>query len=148
MPKPAAIRMVWALTILLSAIGVTVAARRMAHILSAPAPSAALDAGFERHPLLTMIHIVPGLLFVTLGPLQFVPKLRARRPGVHRWTGRVVLASGIVIGVTALVMSPRMAIGGANETAATMLFATLFLFALGRAFAAILRAGSHCTASG
>ena len=101
--------------------------------------NAALDAGFEPHPLLTMIHIVPGLLFVTLGPLQFVPKLRARRPGVHRWTGRVVLASGIVIGATALVMSPQMAIGGANETAATMLFATLFLFALGRAFAAILR---------
>src|SRR5437762_8043087 len=116
MPKPAAIRMVWALTVLLSAIGVAVAARRMTHILSAPSPSAALDAGFERHPLLTMIHIVPGLLFVTLGPLQFVPKLRARRPGVHRWTGRVVLASGIVIGATALVMSPQMAIGGANET--------------------------------
>src|SRR4051812_31134489 len=98
MPKPAAIRIVWALTILLSAIGVAVAARRMAHILSAPAlsasPNAALDAGFERHPLLTMIHIVPGLLFVTLGPLQFVPKLRARRPRLHRWTGRLVLAAG------------------------------------------------------
>jgi hypothetical protein len=34
-------------------------------------------------------------------------------------------------------MSPQMAIGGANETAATMLFAILFLFALCRAFLAI-----------
>ncbi len=43
----------------------------------------------------------------------------------------------MIIGVTALVMSPRMAIGGANETAATTLFAILFLFALGKAFVAI-----------
>ena len=143
MPKPAAVRILWGLTILLSAIGVAVAARRMTRILSAPPPttsqSAALDAGFAPHQVLTMIHIVPGLLFVTLGPLQFVPKLRARRPRLHRWMGRVVLASGIVIGATALVMSPQMSIGGANETAATMIFATLFLFALGRAFASIRR---------
>jgi len=143
MPKAAAVRILWALTSLLCAIGVAVAARRMTHIVSAPAPAvspnAALDAGFERHALLTMIHIVPGLLFVTLGPLQFVPKLRARRPGLHRWTGRVVLLSGIVIGATGLVMSPQMAVGGATETAATMLFATLFLFALCRAFVAIRR---------
>src|SRR5579859_2958251 len=43
--------------------------------------------------------------------------------------GRVVLASGIIIGSTALVMSPQMAIGGVNKTAATMLFEIVFLFA-------------------
>ena len=32
-----------------------------------------------------------------------------------------------------------MAIGGANETAATTLFALLFLFSLGKGFAAIRR---------
>jgi uncharacterized membrane protein len=135
--------MLWMLTILLSAIGVAAVARRMLNLLagsSAPAglpEAAALDAGFARHPLLTMAHIVPGLLFVVLGPLQFVKTLRMRRPALHRWMGRLLLTSGIVIGLTALVMSPQMAIGGANETAATMLFATLFLFALGRAFVAI-----------
>jgi hypothetical protein len=45
----------------------------------------------------------------------------------------------MIIGSTALVMSPQMAIGGANETAATMLFATLFLFALVKGFLAIRR---------
>ena len=115
----------------------------MLHLLAPPAsPSglpeaAALDGSFVRHSLLTMVHIVPGLLFVVLGPLQFVRTLRARRPRLHRWMGRVVVASGMIIGVTALVMSPQMAIGGANETAATMLFAILFLFALCRAFLAI-----------
>jgi uncharacterized membrane protein len=142
-PGPARIRLLWFWTLLLSAIGVAAVVRRTLHLLApstAPAglpEAAALDAGFARHPLLTMLHIVPGLLFVVLGPLQFVRTLRARRPKLHRWMGWAVLASGAVIGATALVMSPQMAIGGANETAATMLFATLFLFALGKGFAAI-----------
>jgi uncharacterized membrane protein len=124
----------------LVAIGVTIVVRRTVHLFApAPAPgnfagSAELDAGFARHPRLTMMHIIPGLLFVVLAPLQFVRTLRYRRPALHRWTGRVVLVSGMVIGCTALVMSPRMAIGGANETAATMLFASIFLLALVRAF--------------
>ncbi len=135
--------MLWLWTLFLSAIGVAVAVRRMLQLLAPPSTpgampqAAALDAGFAHHPLLTMVHIVPGLLFVVLGPLQFVRTLRARRPRLHRWMGRVAVASGVTIGVTALVMSPRMAIGGANETAATMLFAILFLFALCRAFLAI-----------
>jgi hypothetical protein len=45
----------------------------------------------------------------------------------------------MITGATALVMGPRMAIGGARETAATMLFGSLFLFSLGRAFAAVRR---------
>jgi uncharacterized membrane protein len=143
-PRPATIRTLWVLTLLLCAIGILAVARRMLFLLGAlpPVPKgspAALDAGFARHPLLTIFHIVPGFLFVALGPLQFVSTQRARRPRLHRWIGRLVLASGTVIGVTALVMSPQMAIGGANETAATTLFAILFLFAFGKAFLAIRR---------
>lgn len=139
-PRRAVARLLWLITLLLVVIGVTIVIRRTLHFFApAPAPAnfpdaAALDAGFARHPLLTMLHIIPGLLFVVLGPFQFVRALRRRRPALHRWTGRVVLASGLIIGSTALVMSPQMAIGGANETAATMLFATIFLFALVRAY--------------
>lgn len=139
-PRPATIRALWLVTILLSLIGVVVVIRRTLSLLApslAPprfAEAAAMDAGFRRHPLLTMVHIIPGLLFVVLGPLQFVRTLRSRRPGLHRWTGRIVIASGMIVGTTALVMSPQMAIGGANETAATMLFAIIFLFALVKAF--------------
>ena len=49
------------------------------------------------------------------------------------------MASGVVIGVTALIMSFLMSIGGANETAATTFFAIIFLFALGKAFLHIRR---------
>jgi uncharacterized membrane protein len=139
-PKPALVRILWAITLLLMLIGVAIVIRRTL-TLFAPSPpranfpdAAAMDAGFARHPLLTMLHITPGLLFILLAPLQFVRRLRNRKPNLHRWTGRVVLIAGIIIGSSALVMSPQMAIGGPNETAATMLFAIVFLFSLIKGF--------------
>lgn len=144
-PRPALVRILWSITLLLVLIGVVIVIRRTLQIFApSPAPAgfpeaAAMDAGFTRHPVLTMVHIIPGLLFVVLGPLQFIRSLRSRRPRLHRWMGRVFIASGMVIGITALVMSPQMAIGGVNETAATMLFATVFLFALIKAFLPIRR---------
>lgn len=143
--KPFARRALWTATIFLLLIALAVVTRRAVE-LWAPSPSAspfpeaaALDAGFSRHRLLTTLHIFPGLLFLLLGSLQFVKRIRSRRPRLHRWMGRVALASGAVVGVTALVMSPQMATGGVNETTATTFYAIVFLYALGRAFLAIRR---------
>jgi len=142
-PAPVMVRILWSVVLFLALIGVAIVIRRSLNLLApSPAPprfleAAALDAGFAAHRLLTMVHIIPGLFFVVLAPFQFVRGLRIRRPQLHRWMGRIVLASGIVIGGTALVMSPQMAIGGANETAATMFFAMIFLFSLIKAFLSI-----------
>ncbi len=142
-PRVAIVRILWIATLLLVLIGVAAVIRRTLHLFAPAAPgsseAAALDAGFARHPVLTMFHIIPGFLFMVLAPLQFVRRLRSSRPRLHRWTGRVVIASGLIIGTTGLVMSTRMAIGGANETAATMLFAIFLLFALVKAFLSIRR---------
>src|SRR6202790_2040532 len=136
--------------IFLAFIGVAVAVRRMAHLVPIvargyhpPAATsnpvavrfAALDDLFARYPILTLVHIVPGLLFMVLGPLQFSSTLRARHLRWHRLNGRIFVVCGLVIGISALVMSFGMpAIGGFNQAAATTLFATFFLFALGKAF--------------
>jgi uncharacterized membrane protein len=143
-------RAVWGAVIFLALIGSAVAARRMVHlapivvggyrppaVTSHPAAAqfAALDDLFARRPILTLVHIVPGLLFMVLGPLQFSSTLRARHLRWHRWNGRIFVVGGLVIGISALVMSFGMpAIGGFNQAAATTLFATFFLFALGKAF--------------
>jgi len=50
-----------------------------------------------------------------------------------------VLSLALVIGSSALVMSFRMAIGGLNEIAATVLFDLLFLFCLARGYGAARR---------
>ena len=100
---------------------------------------AALDDLFARYPILTLIHIIPGVLFLLLGPLQFSATIRARRLRWHRWSGRVYLICSLIIGVSALVMSLAMpAIGGPTQAVATTLFALLFLLALGKAYWSVL----------
>jgi uncharacterized membrane protein len=75
-----------------------------------------------------------------LGPLQFSSSIRARHLRWHRWSGRLFVACGFVIGISALIMSFGMpAIGGVNQAAATTLFGCYFLVALSRAFWLIRR---------
>jgi uncharacterized membrane protein len=150
----------WGAVIFLALIGIAVAARRIAHLLPMlargqaraaltnprAAQFAALDDLFGRYPILTLVHIVPGLFFMVLGPLQFSATIRARHRRWHRFSGRIFVICGLVIGVSALVMSLGMpAIGGVNQAAATILFATFFLFALCKAFWHIRRReiGAH-----
>jgi uncharacterized membrane protein len=138
-------RLIWTGVIILAAIGFAAATRRTL-VLFWPAqftgkypPAAAMDSGFARHLILTLIHILPGALFLVLAPLQFLPNLRAKHLELHRWLGRGLVATGLVVGTTALVMSYKMNIGGANETAATTLFGILFLYCLIRAYVHIRR---------
>jgi uncharacterized membrane protein len=143
-------RALWTAVVSLAFIGIAVSIRRITHVLpialhgyQPPSPSAnpvagqfaALDDIFAHYPYLTLIHIVPGILFMILGPLQFSSTLRANHPQWHRISGRVFLVCAAAIGISALVMSFAMpAIGGVNQAAATTLFGSFFLFALCKAF--------------
>jgi uncharacterized membrane protein len=143
-------RALWIAVIFLALIGVAIGVRRtvrlvpiVTHGYRPPAVSshprlaqlAAFDDLFAQHPTLTLVHIVPGMLFMVLGPLQFSSRIRARHLRWHRLSGRVFVVCGLVIGISALVMSFGMpAIGGVNQAAATTLFGTFFLFALCKAF--------------
>src|SRR5262249_58899710 len=95
-------RALWSVVILLVLIAVAVAMRgtvRLVPVLingyspptAAPNPVAAqfaaLDDVFARHPVLTLIHILPGLFFVLLGPLPFRRTFRQRHPLSRRWIG-------------------------------------------------------------
>jgi len=122
---------VWTGTVLLVLIGAAAVVIRVVVLATGPrAGRADVDDGFARHPALTLMHIIPGLLFFLIAPLQFVRRLRNRAPRVHRWMGRIAVVLGLVIGISALVISFRIAIGGINEIAATVLFDLLFLFCL------------------
>jgi uncharacterized membrane protein len=127
----------WIPIAVLSLIGIAAVAQRLLALASHR--SSGLDTGFARDPVLTTLHIIPGLILILLGPLQFLPDLRRRHPSLHRWSGRIFVAAGLIVGGTALVMGPHMAIGGVNETAATTFFALVFLYDLLQAFARIRR---------
>jgi uncharacterized membrane protein len=140
------VRWAWAAVIFLALIGLAVAVRRSVVLLRPPGavsgrnnPAAALDGAFADRRTLTLTHIVPAMLFMILGPLQFVRRLRAKHPRIHRWSGRIFLTASAVVGVTGLTLAFGKTIGGVDEKAAITLFGSFFLIALAKALWHALR---------
>ena len=131
-------RFIWIAVVILAAIGVAAAIRRtliIENIIASFSPPKypGFDAGFARHKLLTLLHILPGSLFMISGPLIFIKKLRLRHVSLYKWVRVIFFISAYITGVTALGISWTVSIGGANETAAATLFAIFFLYSLTRA---------------
>jgi len=138
------IRTIATIVVILAIIGIVVVIRRSLTLAGVIKPFVhpkygAFDSGFQVNKVLTFVHIIPGALFMILAPLQFVPRIRARHLWFHRLSGRVAVILGLIIGVTALIMSFKTNIGGATETSATVLFAIIFLFSLIKGFYHIRR---------
>jgi len=139
------VRFVWAAVIFLALIGLAVAVRRSVVLLRPGAvsarnnPAAALDRAFDDRRTLTLAHIVPATLFMILGPLQFVRRLREKHPRIHRWSGRIFLAASAAVGITGLTLAFGKTVGGVDEKAAIVLFGSFFLIALAKALRHALR---------
>ncbi len=118
----------WACT----AISVAVVLRRTVALIqppgSAPPQLAALDAAFASHEALTLAHILPALTFVAVAPFLYI-----RRFTGATWPKRLLFPLGAIVGVTAFAMS-KYSIGGWVERSAVLLFNSLFLFSLFRAW--------------
>lgn len=95
---------------------------------SAPPQLAALDAAFASHATLTLAHIIPALAFVVVAPFVYL-----RRFSGAAWPERFMFPLGAVVGVTAYAMS-NYSVGGWVERSAVLLFNSLFLFSLFRAW--------------
>ena len=139
-------RVVWIAVIFLAVAGLAVAARRTVALLrpgtlsprtnsasAMAAPAAAMDALFASQRALTLAHVIPAMLFMILGPLQFVRRIRERQPAIHRWSGRIFLTASAVVGISGLWMASGKTIGGMDEKAAIVLFGSFFLVALAKA---------------
>ncbi len=144
-PSRTLVRFLWAAVIFLAFIGLAVAVRRSVVLLKPGTlsarnnPAAELDSAFANRRTLTLTHILPAMLFMVLGPLQFVRSLRSKYPGFHRWSGRIFLTASAVVGVTGLTLAFGKTIGGVDEKAAIALFGTFFLIALAKALWHALR---------
>jgi len=118
----------WACTV----ISVAVVLRRIVALAhppqSAPPQLAELDAAFASHAALTLAHILPALAFVLLTPFVYI-----RRFAGAAWPKRFLFPLGLVVGVTAYAMS-NYSVGGWVERSAVLLFNSLFLFSLFRAW--------------
>ena len=60
----------------------------------------------EHVPVQMLTHAIVAPFALLTGPFQFLPGLRARRPRLHRWTGRVYVTACLVAGLAALATAP------------------------------------------
>lgn len=90
------------------------------------------------HPLSEALHRVGGALYMLLGAMQFMPRLRTRRPALHRWAGRAFIGVGLVALVSGVYMGIAFPYDN-KEIAPTIVFACVMCFALLRAFLHIRR---------
>jgi uncharacterized membrane protein len=94
-------RAAWALNALLCAAVALVSYRYLAGV--GPVPPIISD-NLLVHPWLAL-HVAGAATALLVGPLQFVARLRARRPAVHRVLGRVYVTGCLVGGVAGLVLA-------------------------------------------
>jgi hypothetical protein len=112
-------------------IAVAAALRRFVALVhpsqTGPAATAALDAAFASHAALTFVHIISATAFVLVAPLVI---FRAPKSGL--WE-RLLFPLGAMVGITAYAMSIP-AFGGWVERSAVLLFNSVFLFSMARAY--------------
>jgi uncharacterized membrane protein len=99
-----------------------------------------IDRRYALSPVLSWLHILPGLMFLLIGLVQFMPALRRAAPMAHRWLGRVFIVCGLISGVSLywLVIS-LPAMGGMLTITGSWLFATGMIASLIIAWVAIRR---------
>ena len=97
------------------------------------------EARFAARPALALLHVVPGALFLTLAPLQFSRRIRARHLRFHRWSGRVLVVAAIVSATASFDFGIVHPIAGFGEASSIAVFGALILVAVIRGFVAIRR---------
>ena len=134
----------WVAIVLSVIILLVFGAIRLADMTQDPPQTDAFAVRYVQHPWVALLHMVPGLLFLTLAPLQFIPRIRQRRIGLHRGLGRILAICAAISGLFALVVNFRFpAFGGISTQAATVFFGAVFLFSLAKAIRHIRRKEVH-----
>ena len=86
-----------------------------------------MKLAFEAHRAAIFVHIFCSALAMVLGPWQFMPGLRARRPALHRWSGFLYLLAGVLPGGIAGLYVSNFAFGGAFNQMGFAVLAVLWL---------------------
>jgi uncharacterized membrane protein len=90
--------------LVLSAIPLAAGAFRLTQ-LAGGADITPANARFFASPMPVVIHIVSAAVYAVLGAFQFPTGLRRRWPGWHRAAGRLLVPSGLLVGLSGLWMT-------------------------------------------
>lgn len=97
---------------------------------------------FEGHDRLGIYgHVFASALALAIGPFQFWDRLRSSRPALHRWSGRLYLGLGVMVGGLTGLFVAFNAFGGPLARVGFACLAAGWLFSGFRAYQAI-RSGS------
>jgi uncharacterized membrane protein len=92
---------------------------------------------YEAHRIGIYGHVFGAVVALVLGPLQFSSRLRAVRPELHRWLGRIYLGVGVLVGGSAGLFMAFHAFGGTVARLGFGCLAVTWLFTGLRAYLAI-----------
>ena len=102
-------------------------------------PEEEFDHRYVEQAWLAYLHIVPGVVYLFLAPLQLAYRIRSRHYTFHRRLGRVLATAGMISGVFALIFGGLFSFGGLPEASAAVVFGLWFLTCLVLAVRAIRR---------
>jgi Predicted membrane protein (DUF2306) len=94
---------------------------------------------YNSQPLATLLHILPGALFLVVAPIQLVGGIRSRHLGLHRWTGRLLLLMALPLALAGLSLAVRSPASGLAGGAASVAFGVLFIVSGTQGFRAVRR---------
>ncbi len=98
-----------------------------------------MKATYLAHSAGIYTHAFASILALALGPFQFTASLRQKYPVVHRWSGRLYLGVGVLVGGLAGLYMAQYAFGGPMAQLGFAALAVLWLFTGARAYLAIRR---------
>jgi uncharacterized membrane protein len=127
--------------LLLSVIPLASGAFRLVGLAGGPELLPA-NARFAASPVPVVLHIVSVSIFAILGAFQFSTGFRRRRPGWHRAAGRLVVACGLLVGLSGLWLTLFYSHPDGSQPllyALRLLFGSAMVVSIVLGFAAILR---------
>lgn len=71
-----------------------------------------MKAVFQAHPIGIYAHIFCSLIALALGPFQFAGGIRDKYRAFHRWSGRIYLSIGVLVGGLSGLYMAQYAFGG------------------------------------
>ena len=90
---------------------------------------------YLEHPIVTSVHMLSGLFYILLAPLQFSKKTRYKNIGLHRKLGRFLVICALISGIYGIVTAIVLpVIGGLASETAGWFFGPLFIISLTRAY--------------
>ncbi len=118
----------------LAAIPVLAGSARLVEVLGGP-ELIPTDARFAASPVPVVIHVATAIGYALLGAFQFSAGIRRRHPGWHRRAGRVLVALGLAVALSALWLTLTLP---QKEGTGELLVVFRLLFASGMTLSIVL----------